>query len=280
MRFKLLITQWPIFGALTGCLLAPWTALAAVSTSDDRITVSGDGASLTGTGGGGGASVGWLHNFDADTLAGVGVEHQVLANAHWTFGSLNGSWSTGAGNQRYSFYGEAHEGAGDDGPKPFKYAIEAVGVYGTFFHRLSLQFEDKQVDVEKTHGNLPKVGVAYLVNPHLQASASYSYSTGGNLGTRLTALRLDCYLPEFNLLAGYSFGQAAPAVILNFQADAAALFFAGPQLHEGYVGVSKPFPHQRSELTLVADYQDLSGIKHAIVTLSYTVHVGHAGTPR
>jgi hypothetical protein len=257
-----------------GCLLAPGMACAVADTSDDRIAVSGDGATLTGTDGGGGGSLGWLHNFNADTLAGVGVEHQVLGNARWTFGSLNGSWSTGAGNQRYSFYGEAHEGAGDD-PKPFKYGIEALGVYGTYFHKLSVQLEDKQVDVEKTHGNLPKLGVAYLLNPHMQASASYSYSTGGNLGTRLAALRLDYYLPAVNLFAGYSFGQAAPAIILNFQADSV---IPGAQLHEGYVGLSKPLPHLRSELTLVADYQDLSGNKHFIGTLSYIFHVGHAST--
>jgi hypothetical protein len=47
------------------------------------------------------------------------------------------------------------------------------------------------------------------------------------------------------------------------------------QLKEGYVGASKPFPKWRSDLTLVADYVDLSGIKKATLTLTYIFHVGH-----
>src|ERR1700685_4310480 len=89
------------------------------STADDRIVVSADGTTLTGTNGGGGASLGYLHNFDASTILGVAAEHQVLADAQWTFGSLNGSAAVGPDNQRYSFYGEAHEGAGRDDGRDF-----------------------------------------------------------------------------------------------------------------------------------------------------------------
>src|ERR1700727_1102085 len=97
------------------------TAPAQTSTADDRIVVSADGTTLTGTNGGGGASLGYLHNFDASTILGVAVEHQVLANAQWTFASLNGSATIGSENQRYSFYGEAHEGPGHDAGKAFDY---------------------------------------------------------------------------------------------------------------------------------------------------------------
>jgi hypothetical protein len=258
-------------------LSVPYLAHGEVSTADDRIAVSVDGASLTGTSGGGGAAVSWLHNFDADMLAGVGAEHQVLGNAHWTFGSVNGSLLLGPAEQRYGVYGEAHEGAGDDGAHAFHYAIEAVGVTGTYFHKLTAQLEDRQIDVEATHGNLPKASVSYLWGPHLLTSVSYSYSVTGNLGTRLTAARIDGYGPSANLFAGVAFGQAAPAIILNFQSG---LAIPGRELHEGYVGVTKPMPRLRSELTFVADYQDLSGIKHATVTLNYIFHVGHSGAAR
>jgi len=264
---------------LCAALLSPCAAFAAVSTSDDRITMSVDGSTLTNTNGGGGAALGWLHNFDAQDLAGLAVEHQVLANSHWTFGSINGSMTRGPAEQRFSLYAEAHEGGGHDGSRSFKYAIEAVGVYGSFYHKLTTQLEDKQINVETTHGNLPKVGLAYLLTPHLLASASYSYSVGGNLGTRLTAIRIDHYGPVVNFLAGYSFGQASPVilVILNQQSIVVS---PGSHLNEGYVGVTKPFPSVRGELTLVGDYQDLSGSKHATVTLSYIFHVGHHGSAR
>jgi hypothetical protein len=266
--------------AAAACIIMPCAVLAAASTApasttDDRIAVSADGQSLTGTSGGGGASLTWLHNFSTDAILGVAAEHQVLGNAHWTFGSLNGAYTTGPDNQRYSMYGEAHEGAGDDGPNAFDYKIEAVGVIGTYFHRLSAQLEDRRIDVETSHGNLPKVGLSYLWNPHYMASVSYSHSVSGNLGTTLTAARLDHYGATVNLFAGAAYGPVAPAIILNFQSG---LEIPGRQLHEGYVGASKPFPHQRGELSMVADYQDLSGTKHFTFTVSYIFHVGHAGT--
>jgi hypothetical protein len=263
--------------AASAFLFAPWAARGAGSTSDDRIAVSADGATLTGTNGGGGGSLGWLHNFDADSLAGVAAEHQVLGNARWTFGSLNGSLTRGPENQRYSVYAEAHEGAGDDGPRAFHYSIEAIGVAGTYFHRLSAQLEDKQIDVEGTRGNLPKFGVAYLWNAHLQTQVSHSRSVSGNLGTRLTAARIDAYGPIANVFAGAAIGRASPVIILNFQSG---LAIPGRQLHEGYVGLSKPLPRLRSELSVVADYQNLSGIKHGTLTLNYIFHVGHTGTAR
>jgi hypothetical protein len=256
----------------------PVSASVIPSTADDRIVLSADGSSLTGTNGGGGASVGWLHNFDADTLAGVAVEHQVLATAHWTFGSINGAKTFGAGDERYSVYGEAHEGAGDDGPKAFDYKIEALGVVGTYFHRLSVQLEDRRIDIETTHGNLPKVGLSYLWNPRINTSFSYSYSINGDLGTRLAAARIDEYNPRINFLGGLSFGQASPAVlaVVNEQITQLA---PGHRLKEGYLGATKPLPGWRSEVSLVADYQDLAGIKRATLTLNYIFHVGH-GKPK
>ena len=60
-------------------------------------------------------------------------------------------------------------------------------------------------------------------------------------------------------LAGVAFGQASPTVILNF---GRVVECSRAQAQEGYVGVAKPFPRLRGELTLIVDYQDLSGSKH------------------
>ena len=263
--------------AVVVCRLAPSTAAAADSTpapvSDDRIVLSVNGSTLPGTNGGGGGSVGWLHNFDAATLAGVAVEHQGLSGAQWTFGSVNGSLTRDLGDARYSFYAEAHEGAGDDGPRAFKYSVVAAGIIGTYFHRLSVQLEDRQFDVETTHGNLPKLGLSYLVNPHVLAAVAYADSVSGNLGTHLTSARVDVYTSKANFLAGGAFGQVSPTVLgLEFVVP-------GKSLREGYVGVSKPLPHRRGDLTLVVDYQDLSGSNRVAVTLNYIFHIGHHGKP-
>jgi hypothetical protein len=272
-------------------LLTPVATLqAAPSTVDDRIALSANGTSLTNTNGGGGGSIGWLHNFDADTLLGVAAEHQVLSVSHWTFGSVTGSMTLGPGDQRYTFYGEAHEGAGEDGPKAFKYRVEALGITGTYFHRLSATLEDKQVNVESTNGNLPKVQLAYLWNPRFQTTVGYQHSFGGNLGTHLTTARIDVYGSGVSFLAGGAIGQASPSVLgINLT--------LGPHdLKEGYLGLAKSFPSLRGDLTLIADYQRLSGGQGQIVvgttttlvlptvsqrwtgTLNYIFHIGHHGT--
>jgi hypothetical protein len=272
MRFAQLI----IAVAVTGWL-APRTAAGADSApapvSDDRIILSVNGSTLPGTNGGGGGSVGWLHNFDADTLAGVGVEHQAISVAQWTFASVSGSLTRELGDARYSFYGDAHEGAGDDGPHAFKYSVVAAGIIGTYFHRLSAQLEDRQFDVETTHGNLPKLGFSYLVNPHILTAASYAHSVSGNLGTHLTSARIDAFTSKANFLAGVAFGRVSPTVLgLEFVVP-------GKSLSEGYVGVTKPLPHRRGDLTLVVDYQDLAGSNRVAVTLNYIFHIGHHGKP-
>jgi hypothetical protein len=263
--------------------LTPVCALhAAPSTVDDRIALGLQGESLTNTSGGGGASIAWLHNFNADALAGVGVEHQALANAHWTFGSLNGSYSIGQGDQRYSFYGEAHEGGGNSGNKTLNYHIEALGVAGTYFHRLSVLLEDRQFYVDTVSGNLPKLGVSYLWNPHIQTSVSYSYSIGSNLGTRLLGGKIDLYEPGLNWLGGFSFGQATAAVLTGSNVIGVPDSIPGLRVKEGYVGATLPLPRLRSELTLILDYQHLSSTfissDRFQGNLNYIFHVGHHGT--
>lgn len=257
--------------------LAPCAVLGESSTADDRVAISADGSTLTGTDGGGGASLGWLHNFDADSLATVAIEHQVLANADWTFGSVSGSITRGPSDQRYSFSAEANEGAFDEGSKAYGYANEALGVVGTYYHRLSALLEDRQIDIETIHGNLPKAGLSYLWGSHLLTSVSYASSVSGNLGTHLASARIDAYGSKVNFLGGVAFGQASPIVVGTVE-NRLVVLAPGHILHEGYVGMAKPLPRLRSELTLVADYQDLAGSKRATLTLNYIFHVGHTGT--
>jgi hypothetical protein len=277
--------------------LVPWTVSHAVpSTSDDRIALSGNGTTETNTGGGGGGSAGWLHNFDADTLFGLAAEHEKLDVSHWNFGTLSGAVTRGAGDARYTLYGDARAGSGRDGGKYFKYLLGTLGVTGTYFHRLSVTLEDKQFDIETTHGNLPKLQAAYLWNPHLQTTLSYAYSFGGNLGTRLTTARVDGYFKPLNIFAGGAIGQASPSVLGQG-------FTAPPEhLKEGYVGATKTIPQWRSDLTLIVDYQHLSGGTGTTTivdpftglpvtttflirssqrwtgTLNYIFHIGHHGT--
>lgn len=263
-------------------LAAPLGAVhGAPSTVDDRLTLGVNGESLTGTNGGGGGYVGWLHNFSDSALAGAAVEHQALANAHWTFGSLNGAYTFGPGDRRYSFYGELHEGGGNSGNRSLQYHVEAVGAIATFNHQLSLQLEDKQFYVDTVSGNLPKLNVSYLWNPHLQTALGYAYSVGSNLGTRLASGRVDVYEPLINFFGGFSAGQATAAA-LSYFGTPTQTSVPGLRLKEGYVGATLPLPSIRSEVSLIFDYQDLSSrlvhSRRMQGNLNYVVHLGHHGT--
>jgi hypothetical protein len=249
------------------CALAG--SAAAADTPTSRIAASVDGTAETGTNGGGGGSLAWLLNFAPSNVVSVGVEHQALANAHWTFGSLSGTAAAGPDAQRYNFYGEVHEGAGHDGLRAFDYHIEAAGVFATFDHRFTAQLEDRRIDAENVHGNLPKAGVSYLWGTYLSAAVSYQYSGSGNLGTRIWSVRVDHFAPAVNLLAGASYGPTLPQIFDLPSGTVSQVRL----LREGFVGVAKPFPSLRSEFTLVADFVDLSGIKKETVTLNYIYHV-------
>src|SRR5258708_16524808 len=93
-----------------------------------------------------------------------------------------------------------------------QHSIVEAGVVGTYFHRLSVQLDDRQYEVEKTHGNLPKLGLSYLCNPHVLTTVSYAHSVSGNLGTHLTAGRIDGYGPKVNFLAVVAFVHVSPPV--------------------------------------------------------------------
>jgi hypothetical protein len=244
-------------------------ALAQAPASTDSLSVSGDGTTLTGTNGGGGGSVAWLHDFDPSTVGYLGAEHQVLANAQWTFGSLNLSRGFGPDNERFNAYADIHEGSGHDALRSFDYHIEAAGLIATIDHRLGIIVEDRRIDVENVHGNLPKAGLSMLWNPHFMTSVSYQYSVTGNLATRISAVRFDYFSAAFNLLAGADYGPTLP-IVFDLPTGLVA---ERRRLKEGFVGASKPLKNWHSDITLIADYVDLSGINRAVFTLTYVFHI-------
>jgi hypothetical protein len=250
-------------------------AYADATGSDDRLLFSADGATLSRASGGGGGSVGWLHNFNADTLAGAAVEYDTIANGHWTFGSLNASTTSGPASARLSLYGEIHEGAGDLGLHRFDYSIVAAGLIRTFGPHFSLQLDDRQIDIDTARGNLPKIGAAVLWGPRLQTAIGYQHSVSGNLGTNLGSLRIDVYAKPLNWLAGGAFGQGSPAVF-NLQTN--VIEPGSGRLKEAFLGAAKSLA--RSEVTVVADYLDLSGTRRATLTVNYIFDMGAGRAPK
>jgi hypothetical protein len=256
-------------------LMCAGVARADDTGSDDRLLFSASGATLSVASGGGGGSAGWLHNFNADNLAGAAVEYDTIANGHWTFGSLNAATTSGPAGARLSLYGEIHEGAGDLGVHRFDYANEAVGLIRTIGPHFSLLLEDRQIDIDTSRGNLPKLGVTYLWGPRLQTAVAYQHSVSGNLGTNLGSIRIDAYGKPLNYLVGGAYGQGAPAVF-NLTTD--VIEPGSGRLKEVFLGASKSLA--RSDLTVVADYLDLSGTRRVTLTVNYIFDLGASGRPK
>ncbi len=259
---------------LNVALLACPALAIAQGGVDDRLVASANGSTLSGTNGGGGGSLGWLHNFNPDAIVGLSGEYQTLAGSKWGFGSLNFALGRGQANTRSNYYAEAHVGSGDDDVHSYDYAVYAAGLIQNVTHQLALQIEDKQIDIDQTRGNLPKVGLQFLWSPSLVTTASYSHSVTGNLGTRLGSVRLDHYGKTFNFIAGGAGGQASPAVV-DIQTGVSS---PGLTLREGFIGVSKPF--SRVDLTLLGDYLKLADTERVTVTLNCIVHLRGRGSAK
>lgn len=252
---------------------SPAQSVGAAPAVEDRLTFTADGATLTGGSGGGGASALWAHTFAPQDVLGAGAEYQQIANSHWTNGVLSGSLALGSGTPTVALYGEAHEGAGDIGTHGFDYSVVTVGLLYTATPWLTAQLEERRIDVDTSHGNLPKLGLSFRVAKPLLVSASYADTAGGNLGTRLASLRLDYSGPALTALAGAANGHAAPAV-LNLLGQ---IVQPAPKLMEYFAGVGHSFGH--ADWQLLADYQDIEGFKRTTITLLCTLHLDGRGRP-
>jgi hypothetical protein len=239
---------------------------APASAVEDRLLFSANGATLSGGSGGGGAEALWSRTFAPGDVISAGGEYQQIADSHWTNGIFSTSVRLG-GPLATDLYAEAHEGAGDIAQRGFHYSVVAAGFLNTLTPWLIVQLEERRIDVDTSHGNLPKLGLSFHVAPPLLLSASYADTAGGNLGTRFTTLRADYATQALNAFAGAAGGHAAPAV-LNLLGQ---IVRPSPQLREFFGGIGRPFG--RSDWQLVADYQDLEGFKRTTITLLCTLHL-------
>ena len=237
---------------------------ADTSGKEDRFTLMASGSTLTHTDGGWGAAVGWLHNFSPNTIAGIGGQHQSIGDADWNFGTLNLNFGFGQADHRTNLYVEGNQGSGKDDVHSYDYGIWAAGIYQNLTHQLSLQLEDRQIDVDTVHGNLPKIGLQYLWTPRLSTTASYAHSVSGNLGSRIRTLRIDGYGKTMNYFVGAANGPASP-VVINLTTKIPPVI-----LHEYFIGVGRSFA--KTDLTTLLDYQKLGESERVTLTFNLTLH--------
>jgi hypothetical protein len=235
---------------------------------NDRLLLSANGATLEDADDGVGGLLSWLHYFSSRTQLGLGAEYQSIGDAHWTVGRVTGTFTrTLKSGARSSLYGEVTWGKGRVSDRPYTHAIEAVGFIQSWLGGLSLQLEDRQIDVDQTHGNLPKLSLSYAWNRRVLTTGWYANSVTGNLGTELYGLRIDLYGKNASLLTGAAYGDASPAIV-NLQTG-----FVQPaqRLREAYLGMSVPFT--AGEFSAVVDYLDLADIERITLTLSFNFYL-------
>jgi hypothetical protein len=254
-------------------LLTPARASEIDARPPDRLTLIANGSTLTDTDGGYGGSLSWLHYFTPNAIVGVGAEHQTIAEAQFAFGSLRGSWSTGQPSSRFSVYGEVQYGNGDDDGRDFDYGVEVLSLSQALVSKFSVQLEGRQIDIDTTHGNLPKLGITYLWTPYLSTNVAYAKSVSGNVNTELITARLDHYGRSFNFIMGGASGRADPAVL-----NQPGLELPSRDLKQGFIGIGKTFT--RCDVQLLVDYLELGDSEKATLTLSFTAYVGSRGQAR
>lgn len=263
-------------GAIGALAFTAHAIAADTSGRDDRLALMVSGTSLKTTGfdsdDGWGASALWLHNFNANVVAGLGGEHQTIADADWNFGILTFNYGFGQAERRTNLYLEGREGSGEDLTHSYGYSIYTAGLYQNLTRQLSLQLEDKQIDVDTVYGNLPKLGIQYLWSPSFSTIVSYQHSVSGTLGTRITTVRFDGYRRGTNYFVGTANGQASP-VVINLQTGIAS---PGVTLHEYFVGVSNPF--SVADLSVILDYSKLAETDKWTLSFTCMLHKRRGGT--
>ena len=253
-----------IFLACTPALLCKARAAEVDARPADRLAFSANGVRLVDVDDGGGGSLNYLHYLKPDVLIGVGAEHQFIADSKWTFGSLRGAYGFGAPETKTTLYGELHAGGGDEDGRNFDYGVGVLGVTRSFGRKFSVQLETRQIEVDRSTGNLPKLGLTYFWSPQWSTNIAYAKSVSGNLGTELTSGRIDHYGRGMNFFIGGAAGSAAP-VVLNLQPG---ITLPVSNLKEGFAGLGKTFSF--GELQLVGDYLESGDNERITVYVNFT----------
>jgi hypothetical protein len=263
------------------CLWAPWGAstadtaaadasalVPAPAAADQRVIISGEWASLTGGIHGGGGAATWVGSPWPGVIASAGGDYHTLGDANWSYGSLAAAVTgTGAGPHT-TFLADVHEGSGTEPLRSFNYSIVAAGLSRPVLDRLTLQVEDRQIDVDTSHLNLPKLTATWLVNHRWLGALAYAHAVGGNLHSDYVLARVDYQGPQAGFFAGAAAGRTAP-IVLNLPVGVAAI---NSTLREAFAGASRSVGHV--DLLLVGDYVQFGAITRFTVTAACTVHLG------
>jgi hypothetical protein len=163
-------------------------------------------------------------------------------------------------------------GGVDDNGRDFDYSVAVLGISKSFSSKFFAELETRQIDIDTSHGNLPKLGLSYLWTPKVLTYIAYAQSIGGNLGTELTSGRIDYYGRNATVKVGGSFGEADPSVIIVGGGLTGGFNQPPTKSKQGFVSLGKTF--KQGEVQLIGDYLKTGDIEKVTITLSYSAYIG------
>lgn len=243
----------------------------AAASASDQLLFSADASPRAAGAAGQGGSASWLHAFAGGSVFGVGSEFRKVASAQWTNGMAVASLRLAHAAWKPRLLFDLHEGFGTLAQRPFRYSVVALGFGGDLAPRLSMLVEDRRIDIDTSHGHLPRLTLVAHATPRLDFSGGYAFSTGGNLGTRLLMARVDYLGRRCNALGGITWGPASPAVYDPLR----QVIAPGAHLTESYVGLGLVAGPTRWQLG--ADHQVVGGTRRTMLTLTGSITLSDTG---
>jgi hypothetical protein len=210
--------------------------------------------------GGGAMTLELYHSFSPRTSVNAGILHFSVAGSRWTYGRAGVTWKL---IQPLTLHGEADVGSGK-AAESFGYRQFRGGAgFELAGSGIVLELEDQYFEVQKTRGNVVKLGVGFPVSRFVRAAAAVHTTTSGNLGAESVTARVDVARHAFDVFGGLSLGSSSP-LFFDLLTDGPA-----ESSREVFAGVAIPIGTQR--LTVALDYLARKQIRKGSVILSWKV---------
>jgi hypothetical protein len=257
------------FGAVVVLAMASSGARAAAQDRaapvpqrpSDTLVVNAELTDIGGGSQGGSAAVEWLHPLSPSKSVNAGVGSFSLVGTSWTYGRAGALWRA----SRTTLHGQADLGAGHDQRGSFAYRVAQATVEQQLVPgRLSLEVQDRFIDIDRTAGNVVKLGMTLVPMRALALSGAVHSATAGNLDARFASVRVDGYSHGATVFGGVSGGRSH-STLVGLADDGSP----GQNLLEVAAGVTVPI--KRLRITLGIDSLHLGETRRQTLTMNWTV---------
>jgi hypothetical protein len=235
------------------CLALLWLSGAEPPVRDespDFLYLSGEAADFSPGGAGGAGGIVWTHGFPRRFTSEIGGYAYSVERTSWAFAHLG---ATMVASRRAVVHAEVNWGGGTQDDEDIEYRAFRGGLtYALVAGGVWADLESQYLRFGALEGNILKVGAIVAPRPSVNGRIAYHFSTGGNLGARYLAVRLDLQRRSTGFFAGLSAGRSRPDLFNFFTPPATSST-------EVYLGIR--VPAGRSEVTAYVDSVGMEGVR-------------------